>query len=157
MLCLVEDHSTNFSVKFLSKYRQWGFHFSNCKSMYLSYSNKNQRNSGPVNVHLTPGPGIYFNAFIHVYPQGWGRQPLGDKCWCKQKALIYLLQVSKLSLRNRILYTFLMTLYMYTALGQRQTTPWGQTFDVNRKPLSLCPFVAGLKTIVWKSDFIYNF
>ena len=27
----------------------------------------NQRTSGPVNAHLTPGPGIYFNAFIHVY------------------------------------------------------------------------------------------
>ena len=27
---------------------------------------KNQRTSGPVNAHLTPGPGIYFIAFIHV-------------------------------------------------------------------------------------------
>ena len=33
---------------------------------------------------------------------------------------------------------------MYIAPGQGQTTPWGQTFDVNRKPLSSCPFVAGL-------------
>ena len=46
---------------------------------------------------------------------------------------------------------------MYIALGQRQTTPWGQTFDVNRKPLSLCPFVAGLKQNALKSDFIYIF
>ena len=29
------------------------------------------------------------------------------------------------------------------------TTPWGQTFDVNRKPLSLCPFVARLKKEIW--------
>ena len=39
-------------------------------------------------------------------------------------------------------------LYMYIAPGQGHTTPWGQTFDVNcdnRKPLSLCPFVASLK------------
>ena len=34
---------------------------------------------------------------------------------------------------------------MYIALGQGHTTPWGQFFDVNRKPLSLCPFVASLK------------
>ena len=27
---------------------------------------ENQRTSGPINAHLTPGPGIYFNAFIHV-------------------------------------------------------------------------------------------
>ena len=36
---------------------------------------------------------------------------------------------------------------MYIAPGQGQKTPWGQTFDVNRKLLSLCPFVAGLKKI----------
>ena len=43
----------------------------------------------------------------------------------------HMLQVSKWSLRNLILYTFLMILYVYTALGQGQKTPWGQTFDVN--------------------------
>ena len=30
-----------------------------------------------------------------------------------------------------------MILYMYIAPGQGQKTPWGQTSDVNRKPLSL--------------------
>ena len=34
---------------------------------------------------------------------------------------------------------------MYIAPGQEHTTPWGQTFDVNRKPLSLCQFVSNLK------------
>ena len=33
----------------------------------------NQRTSGPVNAHLTPGPGIYFNAFIHVYSSTQGQ------------------------------------------------------------------------------------
>ena len=42
---------------------------------------------------------------------------------------------------------------MYIAPGQGQTTPWGQMFDVNRKPLSLCPFVATFKTISLKYDF----
>ena len=46
---------------------------------------------------------------------------------------------------------------MYISPGQGQTTPWGQNFDVNRKPLPLCPFVAGLKKISLKSDFIYIF
>ena len=59
----------------------------------------------------------------------------------------HILQVSKWSLRNLILYTFLMILYMYIAPGQGQKTPWGQTFDVNRKPLSLWPFVASFKQI----------
>ena len=31
---------------------------------------------------------------------------------------------------------------MYIVPGQGQTHPWGQTFDVNRKPLALCPFAA---------------
>ena len=69
-----------------------------------------QRTSGPVNAHLTHGPGIYFNAFIHVYsPRAGADNPLG------------------------------------TNVG------------VNRKPLSLCPFVAGLKKIALKSNFIYIF
>ena len=39
--------------------------------------NFNQRTSGPVNAHLTPGPGIYFNAFIHVYsPRAGADNPL---------------------------------------------------------------------------------
>ena len=69
---------------------------------------RNQRASGPVNAHLTPGPGIYFNAFIHVY-------------------------------------------------SPRADNPLGTNVDVNRKPLSLCPFVASFKTISLKSDFIHVF
>ena len=44
----------------------------------------------------------------------------------------------------------------YIALGQGQKTPWGQTFDVNRKPLSLRPFVAIFKQISLNSD-LYTF
>ena len=69
----------------------------------------------------------------------------------------HLLQVLKQSLSSMILNTFLMILFMYIAPGQVQTTPWGQTFDVNRKPLSLCPFVAGFKKNALTSDFIYIF
>ena len=36
-----------------------------------------------------------------------------------------------------------------------QKTPWGQTFDVNRKPLSLRPFFASFKQISLNSDFIH--
>ena len=46
---------------------------------------------------------------------------------------------------------------MYIASGQRQKTPWGQTFDVNRKPLSLRPFVESFKQISLNSDFIHIF
>ena len=43
---------------------------------------------------------------------------------------------------------------MYIAPEQEQTGPRGQNFDVNRKALSLNPFVASLKKISLKSDFI---
>ena len=59
-----------------------------------------QRTSNPVNAHLTHSPGIYFNAFMHVYsPRAGADYPLGTNV------------------------------------------------DVNKKLLSLCPFVASFKTI----------
>ena len=59
---------------------------------------QNQRTSGPVNAHLIPGPGIYFNAFIHVYSPSAGAD-----------------------------------------------NPLGTNVDVNKKPLSLCPYIVSLK------------
>ena len=46
---------------------------------------------------------------------------------------------------------------MYIAPGQGQTAPRGQNFDVNRKALTLNPFVASFKEISLKSDFIQFF
>ena len=99
--------------------------------------------------------------FFHMYiAPGRGRQPIGDKNFMTTERpflFAHMLQVSKWSLRNLIVYTFLMILYMYIAPGQGQKTPWGQTFDVNRKPLSLRPFVASFKQISLNSDFIHIF
>ena len=50
-----------------------------------------------------------------------------------------------------------MFLHMYVALGQGQTTLCGQSPDVNRKSLSICPFVTSFKKIPLKSDFILIF
>ena len=50
-----------------------------------------------------------------------------------------------------------MFLYMYIALRKGHTTPWGQSFDINRKPLSLCPFVAGLKKNSFEVQFYIHF
>ena len=46
---------------------------------------------------------------------------------------------------------------MHIAPGQGQTTLCGQNSDVNRKALSLCPFVASFETIPLKSNFIHIF
>ena len=42
---------------------------------------------------------------------------------------------------------YLIILHTYIAPGQGQTNPWGQNFDVNRKLLTLWPFVASFKNI----------
>ena len=44
-----------------------------------------------------------------------------------------------------------MLLYMYIA--QDRVSPFGTNVDVNRKPLSLCPFVASFKTVSLEYDF----
>ena len=50
------------------------------KSAVIDEKKFNQRTSGPVNAYLTPGPGIYFNDFIHVYSHRAGADnPLGSK------------------------------------------------------------------------------
>ena len=46
---------------------------------------------------------------------------------------------------------------MYIVPGQGQTAPRGQNFYVNRKALSLYPFVASFTEISLKSDFIQFF
>ena len=51
---------------------------------------------------------------------------------------------------------FFMILYMYIVPGQGQTAPKGQNFDVNRKALSLYPFLQVSKKSLW-SLILYNF
>ena len=101
------------------------------------------------------------NDFIHVYSPGTrAKIPLGTTFWCQQKALITSTICCKFqtNLFKLWLYThFLMFFHMYTAPGQGQTTLCGQNLDVNRKALSLCPFVASFKKISLKSDFIHHF
>ena len=46
---------------------------------------------------------------------------------------------------------------MYIAPGQGQTAPRGHSFDVNRKAISLYPFVASFKEISLKSDLLHFF
>ena len=101
-----------------------------------------------------------FNDFIHVYsPGARAENPLGTDFWCQQKALITSTICCKFqtNLWILILYTFLMFFHMYIAPGQGQKTLCGQNSDVNRKTLSLCPFVASFKKISLKFDFIHNF
>ena len=101
-----------------------------------------------------------FHHMYIVYTPGQGQIAHWDKTLMTTERpyhFAHVLQVSKWSLRNLILNTFLMILNMYIAPGHGQKTPWGQTFEVNRKPLSLQPFVASFKQIALNSDFIHFF
>ena len=67
-----------------------GFYLEPTFCQAMSIAGPDQRTSGPVNAHLTPGPGIYFNAFIHVYSpragQGqtipWGQMLMSTESPC---------------------------------------------------------------------------
>ena len=72
-----------------------------------------------------------------------------------QEGLITLITGKKLC--PLILCTFLVILSIYIALGQGQTTHYGQNFDVNRKASSLWSFVASSKRISLIFDLIHIF
>ena len=58
------------------------------KSVVIEEKKFNQRTSGPVNAHMTSGPGIYFNTFIHVYsPKAGADNPLGTNVDVNTKPL----------------------------------------------------------------------
>ena len=69
----------------------------------------------------------------------------------------HLLQVSTKSLRSLILYNFFHDFIHVYSPGAGQTAPRVQKFYVNRKALSLYPFVASFKEISFKSDLIHFF
>ena len=119
-----------------------------------------QRTSGPVNAHLTPGPGIYFNAFIHVYSsRPVADNPLGTNVDVNRKPLSlcrFVASFKTISLKYDFKHILNDFIHVYSP-GARAENPWEQTFDVNRKPLSLQPFVASFKQISLNSDFIHIF
>ena len=91
-------------------------------SMACKYhkAKKTQRTSDPVNGLLTPCPGIYFNAFTHVYsPRAGADNPLGTNVDVNRKPLspCPFTESFKKSLLSMILFTFYMILYMYIAPG----------------------------------------
>ena len=61
-----------------------------------------------------------------------------------------------MSLKSDFIQFFHNLIHVYSP-GQGQTVLRGQNFDINRKALSLYPFVASFKEISLKSDFIHFF
>ena len=71
---------------------------------------KTQRTSGLVNAHLTPGPGIYFNAFIHVYsPRAGADNPLGTNVDVNSNSLSlcpFVASLKEISLMSEFIHIF---------------------------------------------------
>ena len=71
---------------------------------------------------------------------------------------IHVASFKMISSKSDFIHIFNDFIHVYIALGQGQKTPWGETFDVNRKPLSLRPFVKSFGQISLNSDdFIHIF
>ena len=68
-----------------------------------------------------------------------------------------MLQVSKWSLRDLILYTFLMILYMYIAPGQGQKTRWRQNFWCQQEALITSTICCKFQTNLFEFWFYTHF
>ena len=91
----------------------------------------NQRTSGPVNAHLTPGPGIYFNAFTHVYsPRASADNPWGQTFDDNRKAFslcLYVAIFKMISSKSDFIHIFNDFLHVYSP-GARAENPLGTNF-----------------------------
>ena len=98
--------------------------------------------------------------YMYIAPKARAENPLRTNFWSQQKSLFTstICCDFQTNLFEFWFYThFLMFFHMYIALGQGQITLCGQNSDVNRKALSLCPFVASLKKNSFEVWFYTNF
>ena len=105
-------------------------------------------------IHVALGQGLTTPRWRNFYVRG--RQPPGDKVLMSTEMschFIHLMQVLKKCLWSLILYNLFYYLIHVYSPGAGADSP----LDVNRKALSLYPFVASFKEISLKSDLIHFF
>ena len=85
--------------------------------------------------------------------------PQGTKFWCQQICLVtsFICCKFKNNLFEVWFFTFSFSWFNRCSPGAGAERPQGLNFGVNRKALSLFPFVASFKEISLKSDFIQLF
>ena len=120
----------------------------------------NQRTSGPVNAHLTPGPYIYVNAFTHVYsPRGGADNPLGTNVDVNRKHLTlcpFLASFKMISSKSDFIHIFNDFIHIYSP-GARADNLLGTNFWCQQKSLITLPICCRFKQIALKSDLIYMY
>ena len=103
----------------------------------------------------------FFHDFIHVYsPKAGADNSLGTKFLCQQEHLatsVICCKFQKHLFEVLILYNLFHDFIHVYSPGAGADSPRGQSFDVNRNVLSLHSFVASLKKMSLKSDFIQFF
>ena len=91
---------------------------------------------------------------MYIAP-GRGRQSIGDKILMTTEGpFLFAHMLQMISSKSDFIHIFNDFIHVYSP-GTRAENPL--TFDVNRKPLSLQPFVASFKQISLNSDFIHIF
>ena len=96
---------------------------------------------------------------MYIAP-GRGRQSIGDKIlMTTERSFLFahMLQVSKWSLRNLILYTFLMILYKYYSPGARAENPLGTNFWCQQKALITSTICCKFQTYLFEFWFYIHF
>ena len=116
--------------------------------------NTNQRTSGPVNAHLTPGPGIYFNVFIHVYnPRAGEDNPLETNVDVNRKPL----WLCPFAANFKTISThFFMFFHMYIAPGRGRQTPGVKILMSTERPYHFDHLLQVLKKSLW-TLILYTF
>ena len=113
---------------------------------------------GPAKQHLcwSWGPfvlqSLIKSDFMYIAPGQGQKTPWGQTFDVNRKPLSFSTICCKFQtnlFEFRFYAYFLMFFHMYIAPGQGQTTLCGRNPDVNRKTLSLCPFVASVKRYLW--------
>ena len=85
---------------------------------------------GPANAHLTPRPGIYFNAFIHVYSTRAGADnPLGTNADVTESPSLcpFLASFKTISLKYDFKHILNDFIHVYSP-GARAENPLGTNF-----------------------------
>ena len=128
--------------------------------MLHTIANFNQRTSGPVNAHPTPGSGIYFNAFTHVYsPRAGADNPLGTNVDVNRKPLLFCPCVASfktISLKYDFKHILNDFIHVYNPRAGTDN-PLGTKFWCQQKFLITLLMCCQLKKIALKSVFFTVF
>ena len=103
---------------------------------------------------------FFLNLYMYIAPGQGQTASRGQNFDINRNVLSlhsFVTSFKKKCLWSLILYNFLHDLIHVYSPGAGTESPRGQNFDVNRKALSLYPFIASFKEISLKSDFIHFF